>query len=328
MQRFRKLYKLDSIGLIVCVIATCLAMAHSFYFFSQGKTNQTDKKFIYEKFVSKNYSHVFETNIEAEDPKIRKHRDIRKQEILMRLIDERKQDYITNNENLTLLTQLLTAFLVLGALILFYNPNEFQMPFIEVRIPATLFHLFIAFGMVYLWIQFGLALNTGVDGRLALNFLIKDAEHFDSHTVSASFSEVHTLIDKGIIDAWCQWYYRIFDTKTHGSFHDIVSWIGLYIVYGGFWGAIHATAIMLSTTIYEKKRNQPGGKLLLILFIITLLLLAVASVTFVVEFKHASRLIGVTWLIATCILIYWIKWGRAIALKKNKLAMELSEEVK
>ncbi len=281
---------------------------HSFKYFDQ-KGEKTEKEFIQDQFVTRNYDHIFEKEISPD-------KRIERKEFLMHVIEERKSDYISNNANITLLTQLLTAFLVLGVLILFYDPTEFQMPFVEVTIPATLFHLFIGFGMVYLWIQFGLALNTGVDGRLALHFLIQEVEQVDGNHLSIAYSEVHTLIDKGIIDAWCHWYYRIFDLRTHGRFHDFISWIGLYLVYGGFWGAIHAVAIMLSTTIYEKKRSKRGGKLILLLFIATLILLVAATVTFIVEFEHASRLIAVSWFINILILFYWIKWGRDVAAAK------------
>lgn len=309
MTKFKRLYELDSIALTVCILASVVAFMHSINYFND-RGSLSEKEYIRSQFVTNNYENVFVFNHDIETERSLDENEIKRIE---RLIDVRKADYISNNENLNLLTQLLVAFLILGALILFYDPDEFQMPFIEVTIPATLFHLFIAFGMVYLWVQFGLALNTGVDGRLSLNQLILEYENSGGSRINSSFSEIHTLIDKGIIDAWCHWYYHVFDSRSHGTFHDVISWIGLYVVYGGFWGAIHAVALMLSTTIYEKKRNKRGGKLLLLLFILTTLLLVAAGVTFIVEFPHASRLIAATWLIATFILIYWIKWGRQIS---------------
>ncbi|GAB5416643.1 MAG: hypothetical protein Crog4KO_21310 [Crocinitomicaceae bacterium] len=314
MERYRKYYKLDSIGLAVCIVAAICAISHSYYYF-KDKGELSEKEYIQEQFITNNYSRVY-TDFDTSKYELNNEQ----LEQLERLIDVRKENYTSNNENLNLLTQLLVAFLVLGALILFYDPDEFQMPFIEVTIPATLFHIFIAFGMVYLWIQFGLSLNTGVDGRLSLHYLIQEYETSAGSNLSPAFSEVHTLIDKGIIDAWCHWYYHVFDMRTHGTFHDIISWMGLYIVYGGFWGAIHAIAIMLSTTIYEKKRNKRGGKLLLTLFILTMVLLVAAGVTFIVEFPHASRLISVTWIFAAVILVYWVTRGRSIAsLKINEI---------
>ncbi|MCR9172352.1 MAG: hypothetical protein NXI10_07680 [bacterium] len=313
MRRYRKYYQLDSIALLVCILAALAAMIHSFSYF-QPRKGLTEKEFIEKDYVKKNYKSVFEYQSNEVDNHVYSEAQV---EQLERLIEVRKADYISNNENLNLLTQLLVAFLILGALILFYDPEEFQMPFIEVTIPATLFHLFIAFGMVYLWVQFGLSLNTGVDGRLSLNQLITEYELAKGVNINPSFSEIHTLIDKGIIDAWCHWYYHVFDMRSHGPFHDVISWIGLYVVYGGFWGAIHAVAIMLSTTIYEKKKDNTGGKLLLILFILTMLLLVAAGITFIVEFPHASRLISVSWIIATFILIYWIFWGREVARNRH-----------
>lgn len=221
------------------------------------------------------------------------------------IYNHRYEHYQNTNKSMSNILQLMAALMLIGLLILFYRPKYLKIPILNIEMPRSLMYLSASIGLVYLWLQFGLTLNAGIDSRLALHFMTLLRENIGDFEVAYVFSDTNTLLDRGVVDAWCTYYYDVMAKGLNGESHAILSFFGLFVIYGTLWGVIHATCFILLITYYEIKKAW----IILLLLIIAVALFFISDYSFFDEFKHATLLLSWTWGIASTCLILWYFFG-------------------
>ena len=223
--------------------------------------------------------------------------------LLKDLHNNRTNEYFKNSDKLSSLIQLLAAMTIIGLLILFYNPKSLELPIISINIPDTLLYISVSIGLVYLWLQFGLRLNSGVDSRLALHRMTGLIEHDDGLRVAYNYSNINIYVDNSAIDTWCNYYYNIFGDGDPNPFHKILGFFGLYGIYGVFIGFIHSTSLALISEFYGKKKHG----LIYILYFFALLMFIVSGSGFIIKFIHGAYFISWVWIVVVLTLFLWDK---------------------
>jgi hypothetical protein len=331
--------KMNNTSMLICVAVSICSLAYFIYSESNNYTGP--------KFIKKNYS-TFLTDhkdtigcIEVLNQECQEHdhsgslvlKEITRFEKpdstqIVTLMDflyvNRTADYKSNSENLTSLFRLLIALVIIGLLILFFQPKEFTVPIINIDLPDKILYPFIAIALFYVWIQFGFTLNAALDSRLALEGMTHSLETMGDLEVGYEFSNSNTFVDQGILDAWCNEYYGLFGGSTSGPLHDIIAFIALFVIYGSFWGLIYATNLVLISSL---RSDHKGGILSVVLYFISMLVFVTSCASFVWEYKHASGLMAWTWFVAALGIFLWELFGRAERVKiADKIISESTYE--
>jgi len=238
--------------------------------------------------------------------------------LLKELYKSRVSDYRDNNGRISTLTQLLAALVALGLYLLFYKPNQVQVPIISLKLPNELIHIFVVIGIIYVWIQLGLAINSGIDSRLALHQMTLILESLGRYRVAYAYSDAHTFVDNGILDTWFNFYHEIFKDGLALSEQNYLARFGLFAIIGVFWAVIHSTCITVSASFWVRKK----GFLTTTLFILAMAALGLADIAFVAEFKYASFLFAWIWTLVVAAILWWNIYGIPEA---EKLSVEQQE---
>ena len=227
------------------------------------------------------------------------------------LYAKRYADYLKNNNKMSGLIQLLAALVALGILLLIYQPSSLEVPGIKISVPDTLLYIFISIGLVYVWLQFGLTLNSGIDSRLTLQSLNSLLESFNEFSITYEYSDNNTLVDKGVLDTWFSFYHDAFAGGSNDIAHQVLGCLGMFLIYGTFWGLAHAICFILISTLHEKKK---GGAATIVLYTIAFLLFALADISFIWEFRYALLLMAWNWGVVVITMFMWnLKGDKLVA---------------
>lgn len=239
--------------------------------------------------------------------------------LFQEIFDKQIAQYKVDTANLTLFMQFLISLLIIGLLILLYRPKSLSIPIVGISLPVNLLFPAVIVGLVYFWLQFGLSLNAGIDGRMALHHMINYLEQFDGYQVDYKFSLKNTLADKAVLDTWCQHYFNILGRSNQGN--SIISWLnsgliclGLYVIYCTFWGLVHGVCIILMAEYYEMKK----GLLKRVLYVIVLSFFILSHIFFLYEFPFATLTFAWVWMIVSLLILWWYFRGQEMAILFSK----------
>ena len=231
------------------------------------------------------------------------------------VFDRHLEQHRVNADNLTLFMQLLVSLLIIGLLILLYRPDFLSIPIIGLNLPINLLFPAVIVGLVYFWLQFGLSLNAGIDSRLVLHYMLEYKEQLNDYKVDYKFSMRNILVDKAVLDTWCQYYFELYGEKDNDfNFLSALTTLGLFGVYCTFWGLVHGICLILLAEFYEIKR----GILKQVFYIIVLLLFVLSHFAFLIEFPFASVTIAWVWFIVSLLILWWYLSGREMAIEYSK----------
>lgn len=193
-----------------------------------------------------------------------------------------------------------------------YRPDFLSIPIIGLKLPVNLLFPAVIVGLIYFWLQFGLSLNAGIDSRLMLHYMIEYKEKIQDYKVDYKFSMENILVDKAILDTWCQHYFEFLGGRSSDSgFLSALSTFGLYSVYCTFWGLVHGVCMILLAEFYEIKR----GMLKRLFYIIVLLLFVLSHAAFFIEFPFAALTIAWVWFIVSLLILWWYLRGQEMAIQ-------------
>ena len=260
-----------------------------------------------EEFVQKNYSTFYKYKGE---PKLH-HRagDYEKLDIKT-IYANRIANYKENSQKLSSIIQFMSGMLIVGLLMLFFRPKSLQLPVVSINIPDTLLYLAVPIGLVYLWLQFGLMLNSGIDSRLALQHMTELLEFNEetNESVSYFYSNANNFSDNGIIDTWCNYYYKVFKEGDINEGHEWLGIFGLFGIYGVFIALIFSVTLLLIAEF--KLIKKVNGIWVLYIFCAAMFLLS--SGAFIGEFLHAYLFISFVWLLVGILVLIWTIYRRRV----------------
>ncbi len=292
-------------------LTAILSCALSLILLFIGLSNYNEKEYDPIDFKNREYGNFFY------DKALREHVPVNLKNEQEKLIFEeahkkRFVDYKENRKSLAAYIQLLSVFIIIGLLILFYMPSMLKIPVIGIDLPIELLFPSVIIGLVYLWLQFGLNLNSGIDSRLAITSSIEMQETIGNKRVSHVYSEVNNLVDKSILDTWCHYYYKDFkrhDVKDEKGSLDLLTRLGLFGVYATFIGLIHGVCLILISSYYEFKRHS----IKIILYAVVFLLFILSDYSFLDDFRHSIFFITFLWFIISMMILWWLFFGKNLA---------------
>ncbi|MGV3612063.1 MAG: hypothetical protein ACO1N0_13985 [Fluviicola sp.] len=180
------------------------------------------------------------------------------------LYDSRISAYKADSADLVRTLDFMTITMLLGIFILFYRPHEIEIPIVRIKLPDKLFYLVIPIVVLYLFFQLGLVMNATIDTRIILEIMTDHIETIDSKRVSYYYSNARTLVDQGLVDSWCTWYYDIFEGGRNGHLHQNNAKVMLFGFFGSLWGLSQAICLNLISSYYRTyKRLYLCGPLML-----------------------------------------------------------------
>jgi len=222
------------------------------------------------------------------------------------LYQNREASYQSLKTSLVSNMGLMLVLLVLGLYILFYKPKEIHVPIVNLILPDKLFYVVIPFAILYMMFQFQLTLNAAIDTRLILETMADDLEQIGNGQVSYYYSNARNLVDQGLIDTWCTWYYNIFDGGTHANTHQSIAFLVLFGFYGVFFGLIFATCLNLIMSYSKANYNKTLAFLLIFTALINVV---IWSLSLVAWFNHAALFMAWIWLVALIAVFIWNRNG-------------------
>lgn len=226
--------------------------------------------------------------------------------LLQSSFNGRKANYEKSAGNLRIISEILLVLSVIALLILFFRPKELSMPIIHVKIPDVLLYLFVPAGICYFWYQFSLTFNAAHDSRLVLELMTDHQETFGNQRLHYYYSNARNLVDQGIIDTWCTYYYDIFEGGVNGASHQGYGRGVLFSIYGVFWGLMHAVTFILLFYFYELKKKV---KLIWLLWWTVTSTLIIATYGFIEWYPHSALLFSSVWAIALTSIFFWSYFG-------------------
>lgn len=242
-----------------------------------------------------------------------------KEVLLNDLFERRMNDYLENNEALQGLIKFFVILLVIGLLLLFFRPKKLVVPIISIEIPDVFLYLFISIGLIYMWLQFGLTLNSGINSRLALSKIIDIQEYFPPYKVSYFYSIRNILADDGLLDSWFGYYYNSFAEGRINWIHKQLTMFALFFIFGTFWGLIHAVCFILIADYKRMKSNN----LINVLYAFAVLMFLASDSAFISQFGFASALMAWNWCVVLISVLLWKTKGIQIA---NRLELDSTKD--
>ncbi len=180
------------------------------------------------------------------------------------LYESRKSAYQADSDDLVKTLDFMTIIMLLGVFILFYKPHEIEIPIIHIKLPDKLFYLVIPIVILYLFFQLALVMNATIDSRMVLETMADHMETIGNKRVSYYYSDARTLVDQGLVDSWCTWYYDVFEGGRNGKLHQNNAKFMLFGFFGTLWGLSQAICLNLISSYYQSyKRVYFSGPLVL-----------------------------------------------------------------
>jgi hypothetical protein len=236
-------------------------------------------------------------------------------DLVQDIYKSRTDFYTTANGNLMMVLDLLLVSMLLGVFILFYRPKELEIPLVKITLPDKLFYLVIPVGIVYLFFRLGLAMNAAIDSRLVLEAMTDHMETLDGTRISYYYSNARTLVDQGLVDAWCTWYYDIFEGGRKGELHQKnASWM-LFGCFGTMWGLSQAVCLNLISA-YHKEYKRTWLSVLLMLFSVSVFFgWATGTMAW---YPHSADLLAWIWGVSALGTGLWELYARKVPLKVSE----------
>lgn len=218
------------------------------------------------------------------------------------LYDSRVSAYKADSDDLVRTLDFMTLTMLLGIFILFYRPNEIEIPIVRIKLPDKLFYLVIPIVILYLFFQLALVMNATIDARIMLEIVTDHIETVGNQRVSYYYSNARTLVDQGLIDSWCTWYYDIFHGGRNGHLHQGNASFMLFGFFGSLWGLCQAICLNLISSYYKSyKRLYLSGPLVLL----SIFLFFGWAQNTIAWYPHCADLLCWIWGIATIGVGLW-----------------------
>lgn len=240
------------------------------------------------------------------------------------LYDQRKEYYNTTLNSLQIIQKGLIVIILVSILVLVFGAKQINV--FSIAIPEGLIYFFILIGGVYLWINFGLTLNSALNSRMSLHHLARIIETNNFGRINYQHSLEHTLADASFIDNWCSHYYNIFERSGYtNKTTKFFGYLGMYGLYSYVFGLFHACAI---TATYEfGLRKNINAKIQYIMLVFVVIMLLLGSLSFGNKFQHAFVWIGSIWFVNGIGLVYWYYRGKRLV-EKNYHILKSKQSAK
>lgn len=243
-------------------------------------------------------------------------------ELKAQLYQKREGAYQSQKTSLVTNLSLMLVLLVLGMYVLFYKPTQLHIPIVNLDLPDKLFYVVIPMAIAYSMFQFQLTLNAAIDSRMILELMTDDLEHIGTYQVTYFHSNARNLVDQGLIDTWCTYYYKIFDEGMHKGSHQSISFLVLFGFYGVFFGLIFATCLNIIVTYAKANYNKILSAFLLFNAVLTILTWSFGIIAW---YNHTALFMTWIWLVALIAVYIWNRNGeRYVAKLMDKRAEKKS----
>jgi hypothetical protein len=300
------------IGLFLCLFLVAGSFSFSLIYHFGGETLR--KKFTMEsrdQSYSENKFGYFLTNTIEEKDKIRPPvldsvQQLKAIGLKEQLYEKREGAYASQKTSLVANLSLMLVLLVLGMYVLFYKPVQLHIPIVNLDLPDKLFYVVIPMAIAYVMFQFQLTLNAAIDSRMILESMTDDLELIDGYQVDYYYSNARNLVDQGLIDTWCTYYYNVFEGGTNQGSHSKIAFLVLFGFYGVFFGLTFATCLNLIVTYAKINYNKTLSFFLLFTAVVTILTWSFGLIAW---YHHSALLMSWIWLVALIAVYIWNRNG-------------------
>ena len=220
----------------------------------------------------------------------------------------RLEDYKENIESLKSAVLNLIIMSVLGILLLFYSPEGIEVSFIKLTIPESLLFLFVIFGTMYSWAQFGLEFNSAIDSRWVLKIQLEHLYPISVDTEMTQDHPIHLLVDNGLLDNWFSVWHNEFDasiSKQAGFSYNIFEWIGLLFIYGVLFGLVFAVGLVAPIEFGKRIKEFSTLSKLFLLLILGMLISSTYNWAFDLH-KFSCYYVVWVWCVCVFFILFWI----------------------
>ncbi|MCW3071204.1 MAG: hypothetical protein JWO44_1094 [Bacteroidetes bacterium] len=322
---------IGNINLLVCIICFLLsfAFASCYYYNLQTKYAGNEVEKNPQDFLNKKFGNflVKEEPLQLLIPAKQSFLETSStdtsqiRELIKGIYSNRETAYRSSADGLITVLYMLMVLVVIGLFILFYKPKELEVPLINITIPDKLFYVVIPIVIVYLFFQLGLKMSAAIDSRLVLESMTDSIETIGSQRVSYYHSNARTFVDQGLVDAWCTWYYNIFQGGRNPGLHQWNAFGLLFCFFGTFVGLTQAACLNLISAYHAAYKNR----------ILSITLVIVAYISFVMWsfslaawYQHSAFLIAWIWGATVVSVFLWNRYGEMYADKLKIKQVEKS----
>jgi hypothetical protein len=230
------------------------------------------------------------------------------------VFDHRLEKYRKTSDQVSGTLVNMVILVALGILLLFYRPGEIDVPFMKLKVPEGITFLFVIFGCLYLWQNFGLLMNDAITTRISLGELEK-MQTTNGIKLQSLYTASSDLGDNAILDNWCGYFFDIFSQKQTVSLRtfqmlSLFQMLGLFGIFGVLFGLVYA--VCFASIIELSDIVSAGRSLLLLLLLFALALMVSANVIWVNKHPYAYYFSAWYWLVAAVALWLWHWKGESI----------------
>jgi hypothetical protein len=225
------------------------------------------------------------------------------------VFDHRLEKYRKTSDQVSGTLVNMVILVGLGILLLFYQPGEIDVPFMKLKVPEGITFLFVIFGCLYLWQNFGLLMNDAITARESLGELEK-MNTTNGIKLQSLYTASRDLGDNAILDNWCGFFFNIFDQERTVPFLRTFEGLGLFGIFGVLFGLVYA--VCFAAIVELSDIASAGHSLLLLLLLFALALMVFANVVWVSKHFYAYYFSAWYWLVAAVALGLWHWKGESI----------------
>lgn len=289
---------INKIGVFATTTICIVFIGYAYDYYADSTTNP-------KQFVKDKYGEMLITKEGCEHSNLTEETQTGMKE----LFPSRLADYKEDLGKMANLQQYMMIFLVIGLLMLFYRPKVIKIPMVGLDIPDTLVFVFVIGGSLYTWANFSLLNMSTLDSRMVLESMTDKIEFSEGQQINHYYSNARVLLDQGLNDAWCTYYYDIFAGGDNPEKHKTNAAFFLFGIYTTFLGTLLGTALTLCITLVQRR----GTFLSYALFSAILFSLASISYQMLQWFKYSGLFYVCIWATATVFMLVWGLFGKKIA---------------
>lgn len=235
------------------------------------------------------------------------------------IFDRRYEYYLGLQTKLDTIQFRMIVLTIIALLLLIFKTDKLDLPVLSISVPSGVVYLLVFFAGMYLWANLGLTLNACNNSRLSLHAILKTLESEQRIRVHYYHSLEHTLSDASLLDNWFSYYFDIFKrlplTKDGKNANKILGWVGLFVIYGYFFG-LYLASILISTYEYYKRKSI--NKFVAILMFSTLIIFfSVSTMAFSIKMPYSNHWMMTIWIFAAIGILTWIFYGDKL-IKDNR----------
>lgn len=211
--------------------------------------------------------------------------------------------------------------LITSLLVIFFKTEKITIPILSLSLPSGIIFLVSYLGGLYLWVNYGLTLNSLIDSRMSLHYIVKEIQSTSPKIeIGYEHSLEHILADSSMIDNWFSHFFNIFEGNDISGLKrfsiDIIEILGLYGIYGIVIGLFLATLIAITFEFVSRKKLPKYVGIAMLTFLFAMIILS--FLVFVFKMPYVTYWLAAIWGFAGFNLVVWVWKGQNLVKEINK----------